>query len=242
MSAFHLALRPDASPRPAYDEAARTILGSLEDRDGVAVLPLWGQRGPLEHYLTRGEETRFVDRPDGLSWQIDGKRVFIEAIEESMPFETSARNGHFDRLWVAVVDERMFGRAKFSSEVAEQALAWADVHMIPDGRWSFEALELRRYVRAPGLWGGEPMTITSPTVAPASTRWSEPNQPPCTDQGLDEGDPPRWSLNLRVPTDQAPRVQVTGGRLREHMDPAAWSATLEGGPCDGPAPRVVLVR
>jgi hypothetical protein len=235
-SAFGLATRPDASPRPRYDAAAERILSELEDRDAVAVLPLWGQRGPLGHYLTRGPDARFVDREDGLTWEIGGRRIFLEAIEESLPFETSARNAHFERLWVAVVDERMFGRAKFSHATAERAIAWADIHLVPDGRWNYEGLDLRRYRLPEPTWDG-PIVVTADV---ASTRWLEPNQPTCSDLGLDEGEPPRWRLNVRVPTPTSVSPRVVGGRVRRIQDPGYWSGTIEGGPCTDPPPRLTL--
>lgn len=219
--ALRLAVGPETSPRPAYDDAADQILADLEDRDAVAVLPLWGQRGPLTHYLTR-DNAQFVERADGPVWEIDGKRIFLEAIEESLPFETSARNGHFERLWVAVVDERMFGRAKFSPDAAARAIAWADEALIPDGSWSFDHLELRRYA-IPTTDPG-PVAITAPSSSVSSIRWLEPNSPVCTDQGLEDGAPPRWRLHVRI-------VGPTGPVTR----------TIEGGPCTDPPPEVTLV-
>ncbi len=220
LTAFRLAVSPEAGPRPAYDDAAELILAELADRDAVAVLPLWGQRGPLSHYLTRGD-ARLVDRDDGLAWEIDGKRVFLEAIDESLPFETSAANGHFARLWVAVVDERMFGRPKFSADAAARGLAWADEHLTPDGAWSFDHLELRRYRIPPTT--ATSVRVTDPSVHVGSVRWLEPNTPTCTDQGLEEGRPPRWRLNIRV-------VGPSGPTAR----------TIEGGPCTEPPPEVTI--
>ncbi len=219
LSAFRLAIAPAASPRPAYDDAADRILAELADRDAVAVLPLWGQRGPLSHYLTRGD-ARLVDREDGVAWEIDGKRVFLEAIDEALPFETSATNGHFHRLWVGVVDERMFGRAKFSADAAARALQWADDHLLPDGSWSFEHLELRRY-RVPPTPPGR-VRVTDPSEDMRSVRFLEPNAPTCTDQGLEEGAEPRHRLNVRIVS--------PGGRVH--------AETIEGGPCTDPPPEV----
>ncbi len=132
--------------RPDYEGASALILEQLEDRDGIATLPAWFQRGNLSHYLLQ-QATRVERRPregEGV-WVLDGKRLIIESIHPSLPFESTARSTHFDRLWVAEVEEQMSGRAKFSKPVAEQALAWADEHLIPDGEWAFDRIRLRRY-------------------------------------------------------------------------------------------------
>jgi hypothetical protein len=116
----------------------------------------------------------------------------------------------------------MFGRAKFSPDAAARAIAWADEALIPDGSWSFDHLELRRYA-IPTTDPG-PVAITAPSSSVSSIRWLEPNTPVCTDQGLEDGAPPRWRLHVRI-------VGPTGPVTR----------TIEGGPCTDPPPEVTLV-
>ena len=124
------------------------ILDQLEDRDGLATLPVWFQRGNFSHYFVRTLKSvdRLSDEGEGV-WLLEGKRMTIEAIHASLPFETSAANSSIDRLWIAVVDEKMSGRSKFSQTVAEQALAWTRSNFIEDGHWSFDRLELYRFRR-----------------------------------------------------------------------------------------------
>jgi hypothetical protein len=80
-------------------------------------------------------------------WLLDGKRVVIEAIHPSLPFETTARNSHYKRLWVAKVDERMSGRSKFSESIADQALDWSDKNLVLKRRWTdrFARIDLALY-------------------------------------------------------------------------------------------------
>ena len=132
--------------RPDYEGAAELIRSELRNRDAVATLPAWFQRGNLAWYLmsTGAEMRRIPEEGDGM-WMLDGKAVAIEAIHPSLPFETSARNTFTERLWIAVVDEEMYGRDKFRPAVAEQALAWADEHLVPDGEWTFDRIRLLRY-------------------------------------------------------------------------------------------------
>lgn len=133
--------------RPEYEKVSRFILQNLEDRDGLASLPAWFQRGNLSHYMLQhaGRVDRLPEEGEGM-WLLDGKRVTIEAIHPSLPFESTARSTHFKRLWIATIDEQMSGRSKFSEPVARQALAWADEHLQPDGEWIFDRLILRRYI------------------------------------------------------------------------------------------------
>jgi len=123
------------------------IRQNLEDRDAVATLPAWFQRGNLSHYLmSSGPVGRQPEDGEGV-WLIDGERVVIEAIHPSLPFETTAINSHFKRLWVAKVDERMSGRSKFSDPIASKALDWADKHLQLESRWTdrFARIELSLY-------------------------------------------------------------------------------------------------
>ena len=150
--------------RPDYEGASAFILGELADRDGIATLPAWFQRGNLSHYLLQQAQRveRLPEEGEGV-WVLDGKRLVIEAIHPSLPFESTARSTHFKRLWVAQVEEQMSGRAKFSKPVADQALAWADEHLEPDGEWAFERIRLKRY-RIPAdleLQPGESLVVTA---------------------------------------------------------------------------------
>lgn len=135
--------------RPDYDGVAKLILEELEDADALATLPAWFERGNLAYYLfENGDVQRMPGDGEG-AWTVGGRRLTMEAVHAGLPFETTARSGHYERLWVANVDEQMFGRDKFNAAVAEQALAWADEHLVPDGAWSFDRLELKRYRRPP---------------------------------------------------------------------------------------------
>lgn len=136
--------------RPDYAAVTSFIRSELQTGDGIATLPSWFQRGNIAYYLlnTAGVR-RQPDKGEGV-WVVDDKDVTVETIHASLPFETTARNAHIERLWVAVVDERMSGRSKFQDAVAEQALAWADAHMVREGEWEFDRIRLVRYRRADG--------------------------------------------------------------------------------------------
>jgi len=136
--------------RPDYQSAADLILDELEDGDGLATLPAWFQRGNLAYYLfNSGRVNRLPNEGEG-AWDVDGKRLTLEAVHAGLPFETTARNSHVDRLWVAVVRETMFGRDKFDAAVAAQAIAWADKHLAFEQEWQLDRLVIRRYSRRPG--------------------------------------------------------------------------------------------
>jgi hypothetical protein len=137
--------------RPDYAGVSHFIRQNLEDRDAVATLPAWFQRGNLSHYLmSSGPVGRQPEDGEGV-WLIDGKRVVIEAVHPSLPFESTALNSHYRRIWIAKVDEKMSGRAKFSEAIADQALEWADEHLILQTRWPdrFERIELSLYSLPP---------------------------------------------------------------------------------------------
>ncbi|MEE2830698.1 MAG: glycosyltransferase family 39 protein [Myxococcota bacterium] len=133
--------------RPDYKGVSDFIRENMQDRDAIATLPAWFQRGNLSHYLlSSGRIDRAPEDGEGV-WLINDKRIIIESVHPSLPFETTARNSHFDRLWVAKVDERMSGRAKFSESIADHALDWADAKLILQRRWSdrFDRIELSLY-------------------------------------------------------------------------------------------------
>ena len=150
--------------RPDYEGVAGFVRAELEDRDALSTLPGWFLRGNLSWYLMTGAPIqRLPDEGEGV-WQLDGRRLTVEAIHVALPFETTARNSNFERLWLAVVDEEMYGRDKFRAEVAEQGLAWARAHLVPDGHWRFDRIELYRFTRRPGdleLEPGEPLELSS---------------------------------------------------------------------------------
>ncbi|HCP47813.1 MAG TPA: hypothetical protein DIU15_17360 [Deltaproteobacteria bacterium] len=140
---FHQVTKP---PRPDYEGAAELVQAQLLDRDGFATLPAWFQRGNLAHYLDEDAVPPAPHSPDGAAtWTIGEKRFVLEAIHVSLPFETTARNGHLERLWVAVVEETMFGRDKFSREAAQAAVAWADEHLVREAEWQLNQLQLILY-------------------------------------------------------------------------------------------------
>jgi len=237
----------DRSTRPDYRSAARTIAAGMQDGDGVATTPMWGQRGPLLWYLSR--EAGFDVRQPGHELPV---RLWLNPIHEQLPLEASALNGHVDRLWLARVDERMFGHSKFMLEHADQALGWARAQMREVERWSYEGLELYLFERAgAGAWDGvEPLEITHPQFDLRSLRYQEPNVWHCgqtaTFEALRPEDPGAragWRLLLRVPL--APgigsvRARVTEGALTEHQEPGFWTATVDGGQCRDAPPSVRL--
>jgi hypothetical protein len=259
---------PSHTTHPDYRGAAALIQSELQDRDALATLPLWAQRGPLSWYLRQNDSARFREVNGVLGWHIGGKLCFLDAINERLPFQSSARSAHFDRLWVAVVDEKMFGREKFSSRVADQALDWARQHLEADGSWQFEHLGLYRFRRAEAQLSyqpGDSLLITAAERDLSSLPWLEPNMPGCIevegddidehesggDDDSDEnhlslGDTAwRWVLNARVPLahpSAVPSASVEHGEIYPPATPEAgyWQATIEGGACDGPAPSVRL--
>jgi len=150
--------------RPDYEGVADFVRSELEDRDALATLPGWFLRGNLAWYLMQNQRIRRLPEEGEGVWNLDGRRLTVEAIHVALPFETTARNSNFDRLWVAVVDEEMYGRAKFRADVAEQGLAWARANLQPDGHWRFDRIELYRFVRPEGdleLGPGEPLFLSS---------------------------------------------------------------------------------
>jgi len=266
-SQFTVAL-DEHTTHPDYRGAANQILSELHNRDAVATLPLWAQRGPLSWYLQQNSSARFREAGGVLGWHLDGKLSFLEAVNERLPFQSSARNSHFDRLWLAVVNEKMFGREKFSSQVAEDALAWARENLEPDGDWPLENLHLYRFRRTAGQLSyqqGTDFTVTAAERELRSLRWLEPNMSGCIDvEGDDEGESAegdnddsalnflalgdsawRWLLNVRVPLSPAGMIPTATVQHGEWYPPAIpengyWQATIEGGACDGPAPVVYL--
>jgi len=271
VAAGHFTLNSKShTTHPDYRGAAARIHSELESRDAVATLPLWAQRGPLSWYLRQDDSARFREVGGILGWHIDGKLSFLEAINEALPFQSSARSSHFERLWLAVVNEKMFGREKFSSRVAEQALAWAKEHLEADGSWQFDNLTLYRFRRSEDLLryrNDRDFTVTAAERELSSLPWLEPNMPGCVEvegddrEGEEEGDNDdsadgylplgdvawRWVLNPRVPLDRteaAPVASVQHGKLYPPASPEQgyWQATIEGGSCDGPAPILHLQR
>lgn len=179
--------------RPDYEGVAAFIRQELRDRDGLATLPGWFLRGNLSWYLmTQGAVRRVPDEGDGV-WMLDRKRLAVEAIHAALPFETTARNTGFDRLWVAVVDERMFGRAKLRGEVAAQALAWARANLEQDGAWRFDRIELFRFRRRTldlGLRPGVPLRLSSARAVMQYRTWPPPEGRPALLPEERLGDPP----------------------------------------------------
>jgi hypothetical protein len=221
---------PTLSPHPDYRAAAERIAQELQDRDALAVLPHWSQRGPLAHYVAQTAGGGFGEAHGVDGWIIDGKGLWVEAVDERLPTESSLLNAHVDRWWLAVVDERVFGRDKFSAEVAEGALAAAQRALTADGFWQFEGLRLYRFEvphSAPAA------RVTAPEIDLASARWLAPNAETCRSE--EEGDPPRWWLQVRVPgAARTPIVQR--GELHAEPEPYTWQVL--GGPCSGPPPEL----
>ena len=232
------------TPRPDYAGAAEHISTELRDRDAVVALPAWGQRGPLTWYMSRRGQGHFTEIDDGImGWRFGDRAAFLEAGHEGFPFESSARNAWFDRLWVAVVDERMFGQAKFDPDVAAQAIAWAKTHMVLQEERKLDRITLYRFARFPGdLALTDRLSFGPPELDPAGLPWLEPNSAGCQED--EPGGADRWLLNVRVPLNPGsqPRARVAHGDLERRTDPGYWTATIQGGPCTGPPPQLQLER
>jgi hypothetical protein len=253
LRALPFALSADAvGPRPDYRGAARVIASEFADRDALAVLPLWGQRGPVASYLMRELPGEFKELRGVLVWTSGGRAGFLEAMHEGLPLPSSARNAHVERLWVAVARERVFGRDKFRPQPAERAISALAEALEPDGRWELDGVTLHRFRRRAGdlaLLPGQSLALTAPEAeAPDGLRslpYQQPNQPGCVD-GEEPGDARRWELHLRVPVPApgpAPSVTVERGDWEPLPDvPGFWAGAVLGGPCDAAPPRVVLTR
>lgn len=230
------------STRPDYRGAAEHIVAELGPRDAVATLPMWGQRGPITWYLTQVGDGRFAEVDGVPALRFGDRTLFAEAIDEGLPFETSARSAWFDRLWVVLVDEKVFGEAKFDLAVARRAVAWAEREMDLESRWSTDGVEVYRFAqRADRLtWSPTSVLRLRPTAEDlASVPWLEPNSLPCA--ASDEGEAPRWRMNVRVPLRGGqPALRLSGGELRRRDDVGHLAGLIEGGPCSGAAPELVL--
>jgi hypothetical protein len=226
-----------SSTRPDYRGAAAVIAADLQDRDGLATLPLWGERGPVRTYLTRAVGGSFTTVHDTTAWDLGGRAAYLEMIDERFPFETTAKNGHVDRIWLVVPDERMFGREKFRAAIAVQALAWAKKELRHVRTVELDHLSVSLFAR-PEL--RLPASL-EPTTLPA-LRNLEPNSPPC---GADDD---RWSFVLRGTIDPSShpadeRVRVERGAA--HLIAESGTPLLiriEGGPCSEPPPIVRIGR
>jgi hypothetical protein len=251
---------------PDYAGAANTIRAEMNDRDAIATLPLWAQQGPLAWYMQRDGASQLREIEGIVGWHFADKLIFLETTNERLPFQSSAQNSHFDRLWLAIVDERMFGRQKFSAEVADQALNWAQENLHSDGHWEFRDLHLYRF-RQPQehllYQEGSDFRLTAGEQDLTSLPWLEPNMPGCVEVEGDDGDDDsgeenedgylaegdsqwRWLLNPRVPLARpgnrpTARVQHGDLYLPAHPEEGYWQGTIEGGPCEGPAPVVELL-
>ena len=229
------------SGRADHEGAASFLAKNIADRDAITPLPTWAHRGPITTYLTAASPGRFGETRGVMAWNFGGRAVFLESTAEGLPFESSAINSHIERIWMVNVDERMFGRSKFSPEAALRALSWAERNLvaspISDER---ENLSLRLFLRPENAlrWTGlEALQITAPEVDISGIRWLEPNMPGC-DRGQ-EGRDPRWVLNIRVPI--RPELEnviprITGGSWSPLDDPGHISGRVVGGPCSGPPP------
>jgi hypothetical protein len=212
--------------RPDYAGVTNFIRQNLQDRDAIATLPAWFQRGNLSHYLlSSGPIGRQPEDGEGV-WIVDGKRVVIEAIHPSLPFETTAINSHFKRLWVAKVDERMSGRAKFSENIAEQALSWADEHLRLESRWTdrFARIELSLYSLPEGAL--VPARGTRFTLSADATVLNHRTYPPAPGTGFVPGAalpvPPSLGRTVAYQSPMTPGcVDWPFRGLREDLEPDA---------------------
>jgi hypothetical protein len=225
---------PALAPHPDYRGAGQRIAAELQDRDALAVVPHWSQRGPLSWYVAQAAGGAFGEAHGLDAWIADGRALLVEAVDERLPTESSLRNAHVDRWWLAVVDERVFGEDKFSPAVASRVLSAAQRTLQPDGRWDFDGLTLYRFLARPGP---PPGRITAPEFDLPSARWLAPNAETC--RAEEDGAPPRWWLQVRVPGLRGgahPLVQR--GELHAEDEAGGWQ--ILGGPCAGPPPEVFL--
>ena len=107
------------STRPDYAGAAEYISERFEDRDGLAALPLWGQRGPVRTYLSRDLTGRFGTIHGTTAWDFGGRAGYLEMIDERLPFETSGRRSS---RWPA---SSCGSWARATSRCHETARVWA---------------------------------------------------------------------------------------------------------------------
>ena len=233
------------SARPDHRAVAETLLAEVQDRDAITVLPTWGQRGPITHHLALAGDGRFGDIDGTMAWSFGGRRVFMESTDEGLPFESSLSNSHFERVWILDIDERMFGRSKFSAEAAQRAIQWAvDTYDEPIPKREFTAASLRLLVppREALTWSGRrTLHIQAPEIDIGSTPWLEPNMPGC-DRGGPGGEE-RWRLNIRVPVSPgmaAVEPEIRNGEWRPLDDPGHVSGLLIGGSCSQPPPEFWL--
>ncbi len=219
------------STRPDYAAAAAYIGERFEDRDGLAALPLWGQRGPVRTYLSRELTGRFGTIHGTTAWDFGGRAGYLEMIDERLPFETSIRNGHVDRVWVIQADERMFGREKFRTTISDQAVAFAEAKMELLERVELDHLVLSLFRRR-DLTLPDPLDMTDVQ----SARFLEPNTPPCSD---DEDPTWRGVVRGRLP-EGATRPAVEGGTVHpvDHGEATEgiFAAEILGGSCGSKPP------
>ena len=219
------------STRPDYAGAAAYISERFEDRDGLAALPLWGQRGPVRTYLTRELTGRFGTIHGTTAWDFEGRAGYLEMIDERLPFETSVRNGHVDRVWVVQADERMFGREKFRTAISDRAVAFAEAEMELLERVELNHLVLSLFKRR-DLMLADPLEMTDLR----SAQFLEPNTHPCSD---DEDPTWRGVVRGRLPVGGA-RPAVAGGTVhpvdRGDGTQGMFTAEIRGGPCSSGPP------
>lgn len=221
------------STRPDYRGAAKLIAADLQERDGLAALPLWGQRGPVRSYLVDLTGGTFTDTDGAGVWDLGGKAAYLEMNDERLPFESSARNAHVDRVWVVVPDERMFGREKFRGAVADQALVWATAEMTLIRTVDLDHLRLALYDRGP--------IALPPNLDPLSIEalpYLEPNTPPCSGDAEEWRFVVRGSLAERIPRVRGGTISPVVTESSEHSQ----ALLVRGSSCAKPPPQVGFGR
>jgi hypothetical protein len=215
------------SPHPDHVGAATLIAEQAQDGDALFTVPLWAQRDPIVAALAARADADEDEIAGVHVLRLGGRTLWTEAATQDLPFPAGARNQWIRRLWVVRADEPMFGWPKLDDDVARDDLAWADAHLIPDGRWSLPGVDVRRYLPGP-----------HPASPPRWTAWeidlqSLPLQPPAA-RGCEDG---RWRLSFRAapPADaELLRAPASGMWSRDGANVLA----LHGGSCAGPAPWV----
>ncbi|MFT7625620.1 MAG: hypothetical protein ACI9WU_004811 [Myxococcota bacterium] len=134
-----IALQPQ---RPDQWAAARTIEEERRANDAFCALPAV-YYGQLFNYAL------FDRQPKDLlawpRWTTDPPALYGPLHPRNTTIETLSRSLAFERLWVGVFHERMFGTRKFDPATSAHQIEWMQEQLIPDGHWSYDHMELYRF-------------------------------------------------------------------------------------------------
>jgi hypothetical protein len=108
--------------RPSQQKVADIIRESAKPGDAYAVLPAAFYGDPLQYYLANGNPPQLLTNMRPRSLDLSGTSIWGPLMESALPFETVMDNLSFNRIWVVVYREAMFGVLKFDPNVATRAL------------------------------------------------------------------------------------------------------------------------